>query len=183
MIELGPIAPADYSPQTDRMAHLQRQKRMCAKAVHDDGIISVSEWTDKQRAKREAVSMTKRIAELEAENEALKQVRIQRPKPVAIRGGPIETIQRIVAAYYKITRADLISDRRTANVVCPRQIAMYLAKTLTPRSMSEIGRRFGSRDHTTALHAVRKIEFLRQESPTLDVTITSLISKITEELQ
>ena len=56
--------------------------------------------------------------------------------------------------------ADLLSSRRTANVVRPRQIAMYLAKMLTPRSLPEIGRRFGGRDHTTVLHAVRKIEAL-----------------------
>jgi chromosomal replication initiator protein len=53
-----------------------------------------------------------------------------------------------------------LSSRRTANVVRPRQIAMYLAKTLTLRSLPEIGRRFGGRDHTTVLHAVRKIETL-----------------------
>jgi chromosomal replication initiator protein len=59
-----------------------------------------------------------------------------------------------------VSRADLLSSRRTANVVRPRQIAMYLAKTLTLRSLPEIGRRFGGRDHTTVLHAVRKIEGL-----------------------
>jgi chromosomal replication initiator protein len=53
-----------------------------------------------------------------------------------------------------------LSSRRTANVVRPRQIAMYLAKVLTLRSLPEIGRRFGGRDHTTVLHAVRKIEGL-----------------------
>ena len=59
-----------------------------------------------------------------------------------------------------MSRADLLSSRRTANVVRPRQVAMYLAKTLTLRSLPEIGRRFGGRDHTTVLHAVRKIENL-----------------------
>jgi chromosomal replication initiator protein len=59
-----------------------------------------------------------------------------------------------------VSRADLLSSRRTANVVRPRQVAMYLAKILTLRSLPEIGRRFGGRDHTTVLHAVRKIETL-----------------------
>jgi chromosomal replication initiator protein len=59
-----------------------------------------------------------------------------------------------------VSRADLLSSRRTANVVRPRQVAMYLAKVLTLRSLPEIGRRFGGRDHTTVLHAVRKIENL-----------------------
>jgi len=70
----------------------------------------------------------------------------------------IEDIQRIVARHFNVSRGDLLSSRRTANVVRPRQIAMYLAKTLTLRSLPEIGRRFGGRDHTTVLHAVRKIE-------------------------
>lgn len=69
----------------------------------------------------------------------------------------IEIIQRIVAIKYGISKAQMIGERRTHNVVLPRQIAMYLAKTLTPRSLPEIGRRFGMRDHTTVLHAVRKI--------------------------
>ena len=72
----------------------------------------------------------------------------------------VEDILRVVAKHYGVTRADLLSSRRTANVVRPRQIAMYLAKTLTYRSLPEIGRRFGGRDHTTVLHAVRKIEGL-----------------------
>jgi chromosomal replication initiator protein len=66
----------------------------------------------------------------------------------------------VVARQYNVSRADLLSSRRTANVVRPRQVAMYLAKTLTLRSLPEIGRRFGGRDHTTVLHAVRKIENL-----------------------
>jgi len=72
----------------------------------------------------------------------------------------VEDILRVVAKHYAVTRADLLSSRRTANVVRPRQIAMYLAKTLTLRSLPEIGRRFGGRDHTTVLHAVRKIDGL-----------------------
>jgi chromosomal replication initiator protein len=82
-------------------------------------------------------------------------VRPHEPKRVKI-----EDIQKLVASHYSVTRADILSSRRTATVVKPRQIAMYLAKTLTLRSLPEIGRRFGGRDHTTVLHAVRKIEGL-----------------------
>jgi chromosomal replication initiator protein len=82
-------------------------------------------------------------------------VRTHEPKRVKI-----EDIQKLVANHYSVTRADILSSRRTATVVKPRQIAMYLAKTLTLRSLPEIGRRFGGRDHTTVLHAVRKIEGL-----------------------
>ncbi len=90
-----------------------------------------------------------------AEREVRDLIRPQEPKRVKI-----EDIQRVVARQYNVSRADLLSSRRTANVVRPRQIAMYLAKTLTLRSLPEIGRRFGGRDHTTVLHAVRKIENL-----------------------
>ena len=90
-----------------------------------------------------------------AEREVRDLIRPQEPKRVKI-----EDIQRIVARQYNVSRADLLSSRRTANVVRPRQVAMYLAKTLTLRSLPEIGRRFGGRDHTTVLHAVRKIEEL-----------------------
>lgn len=72
----------------------------------------------------------------------------------------IEEIQRIVAKHYNVSKAELLSSRRTRNIVKPRQVAMYLAKVMTPRSLPEIGRRFGGRDHTTVLHAVRKIEDL-----------------------
>lgn len=72
----------------------------------------------------------------------------------------IEDIQRVVSRHYNVSRQELVSDRRTRVIVKPRQIAMYLAKTMTPRSFPEIGRRFGGRDHTTVLHAVRKIEGL-----------------------
>ena len=84
-----------------------------------------------------------------AEREVRDLIRPQEPKRVKI-----EDIQRIVARQYNVSRADLLSSRRTANVVRPRQVAMYLAKTLTLRSLPEIGRRFGGRDHTTVLHAV-----------------------------
>jgi chromosomal replication initiator protein len=68
----------------------------------------------------------------------------------------------------------MLSQRRTANVVRPRQIAMYLAKTLTMRSLPEIGRKFGGRDHTTVLHGVRKIEALVAIDGELDGEIQQL---------
>jgi chromosomal replication initiator protein len=80
----------------------------------------------------------------------------------------IEDIQKLVANRFSVTRADILSARRTATVVKPRQIAMYLAKVLTPRSLPEIGRRFGGRDHTTVLHAVRKIENLAKTDAALN---------------
>jgi len=82
-------------------------------------------------------------------------VRAREPRRVKI-----EDIQKLVASHYSVSRSDILSARRTATVVKPRQVAMYLSKALTLRSLPEIGRRFGGRDHTTVLHAVRKIEGL-----------------------
>ncbi len=70
----------------------------------------------------------------------------------------IDEIQRRVAEYYTIKLSDLLSARRAREVARPRQVAMYLAKRLTPRSLPEIGRRFGGRDHTTVMHAVKRID-------------------------
>lgn len=72
----------------------------------------------------------------------------------------VEEIKRTVANYYSMKLADLDSRRRTRTIVRPRQVAMYLAKTLTSRSLPEIGRRFSGKDHTTVLHAVRQIDKL-----------------------
>ncbi|MHA7969487.1 chromosomal replication initiator protein DnaA [Rhizobium sp. CAU 1783] len=92
----------------------------------------------------------------------------------------IEDIQRIVARHYNVSRQELVSNRRTRVIVKPRQIAMYLSKTLTPRSFPEIGRRFGGRDHTTVLHAVRKIEELVGEDTKLSHEIELLKRLINE---
>jgi chromosomal replication initiator protein len=74
----------------------------------------------------------------------------------------IDEIIRKVAEHYNLRLSDLLSARRARAVARPRQVAMYLAKTLTSKSLPDIGRRFGGRDHTTVIHAVRKIEELRQ---------------------
>nr|WP_183485842.1 chromosomal replication initiator protein DnaA [Martelella radicis] len=92
----------------------------------------------------------------------------------------IEDIQRVVARHYCVTRQELVSNRRTRVIVKPRQIAMFLAKTLTPRSFPEIGRRFGGRDHTTVLHAVRKIEDLLEKDQKLSQEVELLKRLINE---
>jgi chromosomal replication initiator protein len=102
-------------------------------------------------------------------------VRTREPKRVKI-----EDIQKLVATHYNVSRADILSSRRTATVVRPRQIAMYLSKVLTLRSLPEIGRRFGGRDHTTVLHAVRKIEGLTQKDGTLNEELELLKRMLVE---
>jgi chromosomal replication initiator protein len=102
-------------------------------------------------------------------------VRNHEPKRVKI-----DDIQKLVASHYNISRADILSSRRTANVVRPRQIAMYLSKVLTLRSLPEIGRRFGGRDHTTVLHAVRKVEELSSKDKSL-AEVIELLKRILAE--
>ena len=79
----------------------------------------------------------------------------------------IDDILRTVSKHYGVNRGDLLSGRRNRSIVRPRQIGMYLAKLLTSRSLPEIGRRFGNRDHTTVLHAIRKIEQLMNDDTQL----------------
>jgi chromosomal replication initiator protein len=90
----------------------------------------------------------------------------------------IDDIQRKVADHFKIRHAEMVSARRSRQVARPRQIAMYLSKQLTPRSLPEIGRRFGGRDHTTVIYAVRQIEKLRGEDQELDNDVRELIGSL-----
>jgi chromosomal replication initiator protein len=86
----------------------------------------------------------------------------------------IDDIQRKVADYYGLKVSDLLSERRAREVARPRQIAMYLAKKMTPRSLPEIGRRFGKRDHTTVMHAVKRVEQLRADDREIDSDVATL---------
>jgi chromosomal replication initiator protein len=87
----------------------------------------------------------------------------------------IENIQKTVADYYKIKVADILSKRRSRSVARPRQVAMALAKELTNHSLPEIGNAFGGRDHTTVIHAVRKVVQLRNESHDIKEDYKNLI--------
>jgi chromosomal replication initiator protein len=91
----------------------------------------------------------------------------------------IDDIQKRVCEHYNIKMADLLSPRRARAVARPRQVAMWLAKQLTTRSLPEIGRKFGGRDHTTIMHGVRKIEELRGGDPSLNEDIEILTRSLT----
>lgn len=99
-----------------------------------------------------------------------------------LRGGErrvtVDEIQKAAAEHFGMTQADLISERRTRAVARPRQAAMWLAKQLTTRSLPDIGRRFGGRDHTTVIHAVRRIEELRAGDPRLARDLEILVRKL-----
>ena len=83
--------------------------------------------------------------------------------------------QKRVSEYFNIRQSDMLSTRRSRVVARPRQIAMYLSKNLTSRSLPEIGRRFGNRDHTTVIHAVKKVEELRNKDNSFDEDVQLLI--------
>ena len=91
----------------------------------------------------------------------------------------IDNIQRVVAEYYKIKVSDLHSKRRSRSVARPRQVAMYLAKDLTNHSLPEIGESFGGRDHTTVLHACRKIKELLEEDADIAEDVKNLLRTLT----
>jgi len=99
-----------------------------------------------------------------------------------MRGGEkritVDEIQKVVADYFKLKQADLLSERRTRAVARPRHVAMYLAKQLTTRSYPDIGRRFGGRDHTTVLHAVKRIEELKATEAGLATDLEAITRKL-----
>ena len=90
----------------------------------------------------------------------------------------IDKIQTIVCKFYKISKNEMLSPRRSRYLVRPRQTAIYLAKMLTSKSLPEIGRSFSNRDHTTVIHSVKTIERLRKEDSELNINIDSLKNKI-----
>jgi chromosomal replication initiator protein len=87
----------------------------------------------------------------------------------------VENIQRTVADYYKIKVAEMYSKKRTRNIARPRQVAMALAKELTQLSLPDIGEAFGGRDHTTVLHACRKITLLKTTNGEISRDLNSLL--------
>ena len=91
----------------------------------------------------------------------------------------IDNIQRTVAEYYKIKIADILSKRRSRSVARPRQVAMALSKELTNHSLPEIGEAFGGRDHTTVLHACRKIKELLESDADIREDVKNLLRTLT----
>jgi len=90
----------------------------------------------------------------------------------------IDEIQKLVSEHFELKPLDLVSARRSRVVARPRQIAMYLSKRLTTRSLPEIGRKFGGRDHSTVIHAVRKIEELRDQDRDIDTAVRTLMRQL-----
>ena len=117
---------------------------------------------------------TGRPIDVELVREALKDLLALQDKQVSI-----DNIQRVVAEYYKIKMSDLLSKRRSRSVARPRQVVMSLAKELTNHSLPEIGDAFGGRDHTTVLHACRKIKELKEEDADIREDVKNLLRSLT----
>lgn len=99
--------------------------------------------------------------------------------PVIIeREGPVAQIKRVVCEHFRIPVEEMVSARRSRKVARPRQIAMYLTKRLTPKSLPDIGRQFGHRDHTTVIHAVRVVERMMGEDHNFKDEITTLAEEL-----
>ena len=111
---------------------------------------------------------------LEFAKEVLKDMLAAHDKQITI-----FNIQKTVAEYYKIRTSDLLSAKRTRSIARPRQIAMALAKELTKHSLPEIGMAFGGKDHTTVLHATRRVKSLREEEPEIEEDYTNLLHTLT----
>jgi hypothetical protein len=109
------------------------------------------------------------------------------PKPVElaplVKRHPMVIIQRAVATAYGIEFAELLSPRRTRQFVRPRQVAMFICSKLLPVSLPQIGRRFGDRDHTTVLHAIRKVEELRRDDLKFEFELSKMMDDLREVLQ
>ncbi|SNR33940.1 chromosomal replication initiator protein DnaA [Paracoccus sediminis] len=114
-------------------------------------------------------SLLRREITLEVAQECLADILRTNDRKISI-----DDIQRKVAEHYNIRLADMVGPKRARNVARPRQIAMYLSKQLTSRSLPEIGRRFGGRDHTTIMHGIRKIEELLADDKTIAEDVAML---------
>jgi chromosomal replication initiator protein len=121
-----------------------------------------------------SANFTGRAIDVELVREALKDLLALQDKQVGI-----DNIQRVVCEYYKIKMNDMISKRRSRSVARPRQVAMALAKELTNHSLPEIGEAFGGRDHTTVLHACRKIKELQEETADIREDMKNLLRSLT----
>lgn len=158
-------------PSEVRERHIAFRAKIAEKAVDDTGISCLS------------ASLRSPIAK-----PVINEIPKIEPEPIAkpwfwivdeIRGTPsIHTIRRIVAKHHHVSVNDLISARRDLQVILPRQIAMYLAKILTAHSLPQIGRHFGDRDHTTVLHAVRKMASRVAAEPEFAAEIEKLKAEI-----
>jgi hypothetical protein len=102
------------------------------------------------------------------------------PEPLSVfdRSLTVAEIQQAVSEHYHLPIEEMTSARRAREVARPRQVAMYLSKQLTPRSLPEIGRRFGWRDHTTVMHAIKQVEKLAAADPEFRENVIAILERL-----
>lgn len=155
--------PKDDWKPSDLAKHMQWRRQMYAQVK--PAIVEIVPEPEPAE-ESETLSMAKRMEELEATVKRLQsefvRARIERSVAQEPVEGPtsvkLDHIVKVVARFYGISMADIRSNRRTTSVVLPRQVAMYLCRQLSLKSLPEIARHVGGKDHTTVLHACRKIE-------------------------
>lgn len=159
-----------------------RRARIAARAVHDDGIDlkrkPPAKWIVPVTAP--PLQPAEPVDECGAWEAAERRVYFtgyRLPLCVAL---DAPTIMRTVGRYFNVSRVDLCSERRTRNIVRPRQIGMYLVKMLTRSSLPSIGRMFGGRDHTTALCAIRRIASMRTTDTAIESTIVAIAAILSQ---
>ncbi|MGF1464387.1 MAG: chromosomal replication initiator protein DnaA [Maricaulaceae bacterium] len=177
--DIGPMSTEDARAILRR--ELEDFQKECPGARADDAVLdliaqaSAASPRDVIGAFNKVMARTalmNRSVTLGSAQDALRDA-LRRPRRLTV-----ESIQKQVANHYGLSMPELLSKRRTKNIVRPRQIAMYLSKKLTTRSLPDIGRRFGGKDHTTVLHAVRKIEDLMASDPTFADEVRGLRSDL-----
>lgn len=185
---------ADWRRAQERRARLERQGEHAARQAEErrrrERAAQESRRFEEQKKERARAQAEEAARQRAAEVAAAALARARAcadepggpPSPTPV---PVWLIQKVVAEHFEVAMADLSSARRQQAIVWPRQIAMYLAKQLTPRSYPDIGNRFGGRDHTTALHGVRKVEWAlgRVDSELLSARIAALKEIILERAE
>jgi chromosomal replication initiator protein len=130
-----------------------------------------------QAYERKARAVNAVVARIQAEDQ--KAVQAIEESIRAVKRIRVHDILEAVSEHFHVSYVDLISDRRTKKIVRPRQVAMYLARELTTRSLPEIGRSMGGKDHTTVIHGVRKIEQLIAEGHAISADVAALRERLT----
>ena len=139
--------------------------------------IHQARWASRSTIEIAPVEIQEKPAPIEYPKQSAIPAQIARESDPLLPAAPfprVKEIQQACCRYFDISMVELVSDRRLASLVKARHVAMYLAKTLTPHSYPEIARRFGGKDHTSVLHAYRKIERILPDSPDLQAAVETI---------
>lgn len=173
------IQPADIDL---RLAILEARRALAGDPPVPDNVIDFLARSIRTNVRELEGAFNKIIAYAQLKNRRIDLEFAQSMLADAVRASArritVDEIQKACAAHYRIDPLEMRSKRRARAVARPRQVAMYLAKKMTPRSLPEIGRIFGGRDHSTVIHAIRTIETLRRDNAEMDADIRALQRKL-----